>query len=348
MSRTIDHRHDILIVENLINDNGQDVGSIDLQSVTENGATSDITMHLANVLISNTTSQDAFSVSDVLTVSNINRKLKVHGRIRAQNYEVDQSSTNGQLLFSNAGVMEGAPIVFNTSTQETIFPGKLKVLGGFNVLGNVSRIQVENVVVSDPIFEIASNSLDGMTSGIVFQRPSGNIAISHQPDNTFNLSYTTGSAWNKTLPIDATKDIDVVIHGKLKVKKSINVLSHAANNSVLFSNAGVMEGSPITCNVLSNITTIPTGLRIGRLNINGSIYKGITYNILSEETVFTGNIEVQGTIKANISIPDGGPGTLLYNNVISGISSTTATFDFGSNETTFSNAVTFKEIFFLE
>jgi len=280
-------------------------------------------------------------------VNTFSRKLTVHGNVRAQGYEVDQVSTSGQLMFSNTGVLEGAPIVFDTATQETIFPGKLKVLGGFNVLGNVSRVQVENVVVSDPIFEIASNSLDGMTSGIVFQRPSGNVAISHQPDNTFNLSYTTGSAWDAALPIDSTKDLDVVIHGKLKVKKSINVLSHAANNSVLFSNAGVMEGSPITCNLVSNVTTIPTGLRIGKLNVSGAVHKGVTYNISTDETLFTGNVEVQGTLKANISVPSAGPGTLLYNNVVTGISSTTATFDFGTQETTFSNAVTIKEIFFL-
>ena len=239
MSRTVDHRHDRLIVETLITETGTDLGNIDLQGVTDNGATSNVTMYLANVLISNNTSQDMFSVSDVLTVNTVARKLKVHGKVRAQGYEVDQVSTSGQIMFlKRGGHVEGAPIVFDTATRETVFPGKLKVLGGFNVLGNVSRVQVENVVVSDPIFEIASNSVDGMTSGIVFQRPSGNVAISHQPDNTFNLSYTTGSAWDKVLPVDSTKDLDVVIHGKLKVKKSINVLSHAANNSVLFFKCG--------------------------------------------------------------------------------------------------------------
>ena len=64
-----------------------------------------------------------------------------------------------------------------------------------------------------------------------------------------------------------------------------------------------MEGSPITCNVVSNVTTIPTGLRIGKLNVGGIFQKGVTYNIVSDETLFTGNVEVQGTLKANISVP---------------------------------------------
>jgi hypothetical protein len=128
-----------------------------------------------------------------------------------------ENAQNNQLLFNNAGSIEGTPITYQPATQETIIPGTLKILGGLTVLGNVSQFEVENVFIDDPILEIASNSLNNTSSGLVIQRPSGNVAISYQADNTLNMSYTTGGAGGTELPIDMTKSLPIKIQGTLNV-----------------------------------------------------------------------------------------------------------------------------------
>ena len=207
--------------------------------------------------ISNTSPTDTLSVGDTFFVKNSIGKIVVNGTVVSGAYDVSNVSTqnqllvndrgmlkgtrslagdfsmggrlsvgqlvvttgaqNNQLLFSNGGSVEGTPITYQPATQETIIPGTLKILGGLTVLGNVSQFEVENVFIDDPILEIASNSLNNTSSGLVIQRPSGNVAISYQADNTLNMSYTTGGAGGIELPIDTTKSLPIKIQGTLNV-----------------------------------------------------------------------------------------------------------------------------------
>ena len=230
----------------------------------------------------------------------------VGGRLSAGKITVSGHSQDTQLLFSNAGTLEGAPITYDTTTQETTIPGKLNILGGLKVLGNVSQIKVQNVVVDDPILEISSNSEDNTTSGIVIQRPSGNVAISYQNDDTFNLSYTNGSAYGTSLSVDTTRTLPVKIQGTLRVLKGISVQDHAQDNQVLYSNAGTLEGAPITYDKTSNTTNISTKLSFGKLKVTGHaqdnqvLYSNagtlegaaISYNPTNNETSFPNRINV--------------------------------------------------------
>jgi hypothetical protein len=207
--------------------------------------------------ISNTNPTDTLSVGDTFFVKNSIGKIVVNGTVVSSAYDVSAVSTqdqilvndggmmkgtksltgdfsmggrlsvgqlvvtsgaqNNQLLFSNGGSIEGTPITYQPQTQETIIPGTLKILGGLTVLGNVSQFEVENVFIDDPILEIASNSLNNTSSGLVIQRPSGNVAISYQADNTLNMSYTTGGAGGIELPIDTSKSLPIKIQGTLNV-----------------------------------------------------------------------------------------------------------------------------------
>lgn len=207
--------------------------------------------------ISNTKPTDTLSVGDTFFVKNSIGKIVVNGTVVSSAYDVSAVSTqdqilvndgglmkgtrsltgdftmggklsvgqlvvttglqNNQMLFNNAGSIEGTPITYQPQTQETIIPGTLKILGGLTVLGNVSQFEVENVFIDDPILEISSNSLNNTTSGLVIQRPSGNVAISYQSDNTLNMSYTTGGAGGIDLPIDTSRSLPIKIQGTLNV-----------------------------------------------------------------------------------------------------------------------------------
>lgn len=207
--------------------------------------------------ISNTNPTDTLSVGDTFFVKNSIGKIVVNGTVVSSAYDVSAVSTqdqilvndggmmkgtrsltgdftmggklsvgqlivttglqNNQMLFNNAGSIEGTPITYQPQTQETIIPGTLKILGGLTVLGNVSQFEVENVFIDDPILEISSNSLNNTTSGLVIQRPSGNVAISYQSDNTLNMSYTTGGAGGIELPIDTSRSLPIKIQGTLNV-----------------------------------------------------------------------------------------------------------------------------------
>ena len=289
------------------------------------GRTVFVKNNIRQLLVKGTVKADSYNVSEVSTSQDVlvndggsmvgannvthNRStgaFSVGGRLSAGKITVSGHSQDKELLFSNAGTLEGAPITYDTTTQETTIPGKLNILGGLKVLGSVSQVKVENVVIDDPILEISSNSEDNTTSGIVIQRPSGNVAISYQDDDTFNLSYTTGSAYGTSLGVDTTRSLPVKIQGTLRVHNGINVQDHAQDNQVLFSNAGTLEGAPITYDASSNLTHVSTKLSFGKLRVaghaqdnqvlfsNAGTLEGapITYDATSNQTSFPNQINV--------------------------------------------------------
>jgi len=211
---------------------------------------------IKKLIVKGTTKSDYYDVSNVSTdesvLVNNNGMLEganaithnkqtgafnVGGRMSFGKLTVSGHARDGQLLYSNAGTLEGAPISYDNTLEQTTVTGKLKITGGLTVLGNVSQIKVENVVIDDPILEISSNSENNTTSGVVMQRPNGNVAISYQPDDTLNLSYTNGSAYDTELTVDTSKNLPVKIQGTLDI----------SGDTVLRSNLSVSgDGTAVT------------------------------------------------------------------------------------------------------
>ncbi len=215
------------------------------------GRTVFIKNNIQQLLVKGTTKSDYYDVSSVSTNQSIlvnnngmleganaithNKEtgaFSVGGRMSFGKLTVSGHAQDGQLLYSNAGTLEGAPISYNKELEQTTLTGKLKITGGLVVLGNVSQIKVENVVIDDPILEISSNSENNTTSGIVMQRPNGNVAISYQPDDTLNLSYTDGSAYDTELTVDTSKDLPVKIQGTLDISGDTVLRSNLTVNGV--------------------------------------------------------------------------------------------------------------------
>ena len=104
--------------------------------------------------------------------------------------------------------------------------GDLIVGGNVTIDGNLTVISTNNLVIDDPIIELARNAPDGTTAGVVFQRPSGNVMIGYLSteesslyDNTLVLGYTTGGAHGTKLPLDTSQDLSVYISGNVITKE---------------------------------------------------------------------------------------------------------------------------------
>ena len=343
------------------------------------GTTAFINNIARKLTVRGTIKSDTYDVSEVSTSTNIllnqdgnmvgannithNRTtgaFNVGGRFSAGKITVAGHSQDSQFLFSNAGTLEGAPMTYDTVSQETTIPGKLNILGGLKVLGSVSQVKVENVVIDDPILEISSNSEDNTTSGIVIQRPSGNVAMSYQSDNTFNLSYTNGSAYGTSLAVDTARVLPVKIQGTLRVLKGIDIQDKAQNKQLLFSNAGTIEGAPVTYDKTSNVTHVSTKLSFGKLQVGGHaqnrqvLYSnagvmegsGISYNASESNTTINGTLRVTSNVTSNIVLSGGYPNKILFSNNGT-VQGTTATYNNVSNIVSFPNKVNVSEINFL-
>ena len=343
------------------------------------GRTVFVKNNIQQLLVKGTVKADTYDVSEVSTSQDIlvnesgsmvaanavthdrsTGSFNIGGRLSAGKITVSGHSDDKQLLFSNSGTLEGAPITYDTTSQETTIPGKLNILGGLKVLGSVSQVKVENVVIDDPVLEISSNSEDNTTSGIVIQRPSGNVAISYQDDNTFNLSYTNGSAYGTSVNVDTTRTLPVKIQGTLRVLKGIDVQDRAQDNQVLYSNAGTLEGAPITYNASSNLTHVSTKLSFGKLRVTGHaqdnqvLYSnagtlegsGISYDATQNHTTIQGSLNVTSNITSNVILTEGHDTQILFSDA-GKVSGTTTTFDKTNNQISFPNRINVSQINFL-
>ena len=96
----------------------------------------------------------------------------------------------------------------------------------------------------------------------------------------------------------------------------LQVGGHAQNRQVLYSNAGVMEGS------------------------------GISYNATESNTTINGTLRVTSNITSNIVLSGGYPNKILFSNDGT-VQGTTATYNNVSNIVSFPNKVNVSEINFL-
>ena len=152
--------------------------------------------------------------------------------------------------------------------------------GNLFVYGNITVISTNTLVVEDPIVEIANNSPDGTTAGIVIQRPSGNVMMGYLStenggcfDNTMVFSYTNGSAYGTKLEVDRSNDMNVFVNGKVEIYRDLRVggylcpaedTSTASNLFVDTSlrRVGIIQDSPSSVLTVGNATDQYTNVRV--------------------------------------------------------------------------------------
>ena len=139
------------------------------------------------------------------------------------------------VIFKDGNTINSAPNFFYTDAGDVRIDSNLTVLGNFTVIGS------NNTVLSDPIFEIASNVAYGYDTGYMIQRPAGNVVIGHLAsgvyENVLVMSYTDNSAYNTSITPDTSKNLEVQVIG------NVTANYYSGNASQLISLTGAAAGT---------------------------------------------------------------------------------------------------------
>ena len=235
------------------------------------------------------------------------------------------------VIFKDGATINAAPNFFYTSAGDVRIDSNLTVVGNFTVIGS------NNAVLTDPIFEIASNVEYGYDTGYMIQRPSGNVLIGHLAsedyDNVLVMSYTDSSAYDTIITPDTSK------HLKVEVIGNVTANYYSGNASQLISLTGAAAGtygltnSPqsidfpiITVNsdgriteIVSNTFTVPpppdleTVVNVGNSTSNTVLFQNADVAFITTANVGIANSAPEHTLSigSNIYFDDTGSNTLV-------------------------------------
>jgi hypothetical protein len=164
----------------------------------------------------------------------------------------------------------------SATDQAVTVSNSLTVTGNLFVTGNVVSIDTENLIVQDPIIQLANNSTsDTADSGIVFTRPTSNVVIGWRGDEGEVMIGFSNSSSNGTElePLDDNK-LNLKVYGNVETTGlfigNANLLSNIVNSDVTPGTYG--SGTQVPQIVIGNdrritsITTVPnSGGDVGSL-----------------------------------------------------------------------------------
>tara|TARA_R110001592_G_scaffold222699_4_gene477958 strand:+ start:4742 stop:9358 length:4617 start_codon:yes stop_codon:yes gene_type:complete len=227
---------------------------------------------------------------------------------------ISVSGTDRGVVFNDDGFTRSAPNFFYTSAGDVRIDSNLTVLGNFNVIGS------NNTVLTDPIFEIASNVEYGFDTGFMIQRPAGNVVIGHLAsgdyENVLVMSYTDSSAYDTSITPDTSKYLEVEIIG------NVTANYYSGNATQLISLTGAAAGTFGNTNNTQSIDfpiiTVNSDGRITEIVSNTFIVPPppdletvVNVGNSTSNTVLFQNAEVAFITTANVGIGNSAPGHLL-------------------------------------
>jgi len=119
-----------------------------------------------------------------------------------------------------------------TFSEEVIFESNIHVKGDLLVANTV------NMIVSDPIIELGANNLNTNDLGIVMTRhgvSDSNVALFYdESEDTFNIGYTSNSAYDSVINAEAGNPITMNVHGNIEATTNIqasNIMTNYSNIS---------------------------------------------------------------------------------------------------------------------
>ena len=149
------------------------------------------------------------------------------------------------VVFNDGGLSNVAGTFFYNADGSVTINGNLTVTGNTFLDGNVTVIGTENLIIQDPIIEIANTSIDGTSMGLVMQRPSGNVMMAYLStenssayDNTLVFSYTDGSAYGTSL-VPGLDPLNVLFTGNVQVGLSSNLLIDVTRSNIIVTSSNV-------------------------------------------------------------------------------------------------------------
>jgi hypothetical protein len=143
-------------------------------------------------------------------------------------------------LQSNVTILESQLInLQNTATTfkgTKTFENDIILESNLRVNGNILVANTINMIVSDPIIELGANNLNTNDLGIIMTRhgvSDSNVALFYdESEDTFNIAYTTNSAYDSVINAEVGNPISMNVHGNIEATTNI----HASNLMADYSN----------------------------------------------------------------------------------------------------------------
>ena len=148
--------------------------------------------------------------------------------------------------------LQAVTVVGASTNRAVTISNSLTVTGNLFVTGNLVSVDTENIVVQDPMIQLANNSTsDTSNVGIIFTRPTSNIVIGWRGnEDEVMIGFSTSSA--------SGTDLDPLNDNKLNLKVYGNVEATGLllGNANLLSNIVNSEVGPATYGNTTHVTQI--------------------------------------------------------------------------------------------
>jgi hypothetical protein len=233
------------------------------------------------------------------------------------------NNTTALVTQSNVGIANSTPghtlsvgsnlYVDDTGSNVLVVSGGVRVTGDLDVIGNVTAITSNNLVIEDAIIELGKNNTSGdliLDLGLIMGRPDSNVTVGFKEETKeIILAFTESSAYSNTIVPLTSEDINVHVYGRLYTE----------------ANVGVLNTNPIhTLDVGSNLFVDDVGSNIlvvtGNTNITGDLtvdtdtlhVDAVKHSVGIETLTPSANLHVSGNayVSSNVTTD----GTLTLNN----------------------------------
>ena len=202
--------------------------------------------------------------------------------------------------------LQAVTAVGATTDREITINNDLNVSGNLYVSGDLVSVDTENLVVQDPIIQLANNSpSDTADAGIVFTRPTSNVVIGWRGDeDEVMLGFSTSSAAGTDLtPLDDDK-LNLKVYGNVEATNFVKGdATHMTN--ITDASAGTYGSSTKTSVITVDSSGRVSG--ISQTNINFPDETSNLHNVVDRDNETTLNIRVGKVItsKENGIVGDG-------------------------------------------
>jgi len=294
----------------VINSNvlASDVLNFNLQDVTENGNTSNISIHLANT--------QSLTTSGNVSISNTTPQ---HTLDVGSNLYVDDTGTDILHVTGNANVTN------KLTTNDLRVNGDARVYGNLDVVGTLTTLRTENTTIDDAIIEIGANNTVSSTldTGIIMTRPGTSVGLGFRGDESeFMIGFTQSDASDVDLVPDTSNLIQTKIYGDLHVSNAFNVATRAQIGSNVIIDDDAPHAISVTGNaytsraILVGSNVIVDDLAENALRVTGNTYTSrkalVGANVVIDD-LSSNVVELEGNLYASEKITIGDNITLHTN-----------------------------------
>ena len=132
---------------------------------------------------------------------------------------------SGASTLDSVGVTNNAVVGGQMRAGSGLIDNNLQVNGNLIVDGELTVIQTNNLVVSDPLIELGNTNTNGdviIDVGMVFRQPAGNSNVATFYDGSaskYRIGLTNNGAYDNV--ITTTGDIDVEVTGNVTVTNTL-------------------------------------------------------------------------------------------------------------------------------